>query len=266
MSAIRRCGWVADPLTLSADDWSAEEVLKVGPAPERASLAHHVHIIDQGGLGSCVANAALQAIRISHLQQGSDPAFTPFGSRLFVYFFARALHGATNVDSGTWLRALYEMVNRFGFPPETAWPYSDDTSFMAPFTRMPSKAAVRLAFDQRGPAEYRRIYDQSYARVDAVKRAIAQGFAVTFGTDVSNDFVTDRFDASSPLDPPRGDVAGGHAMCIVGYDGDVFTVANSYGERWGDRGFFCMSPDYLADVRTRDLWIVQQAPIFSELT
>jgi C1A family cysteine protease len=39
-----------------------------------------------------------------------------------------------------------------------------------------------------------------------------------------------------------GDVSGGHAMCLIGYDdkkgGGSFQIMNSWGEDWGDDGFF----------------------------
>ena len=41
-----------------------------------------------------------------------------------------------------------------------------------------------------------------------------------------------------------GSVDGGHAMCVIGYDdnkgGGAFEVMNSWGDDWGDNGFFWM--------------------------
>ena len=37
---------------------------------------------------------------------------------------------------------------------------------------------------------------------------------------------------------------GGHAVCLVGYDGERFIVRNSWGPNWGDRGFAYASDEY----------------------
>ena len=47
----------------------------------------------------------------------------------------------------------------------------------------------------------------------------------------------------------KGLVIGGHSMAIVGYDDTrrVFIVRNSWGESWGDNGYFYLSYDYFSD-------------------
>ena len=30
---------------------------------------------------------------------------------------------------------------------------------------------------------------------------------------------------------------GGHAICLLGYEGDYFYMLNSWSDRWGDRGW-----------------------------
>jgi len=44
-----------------------------------------------------------------------------------------------------------------------------------------------------------------------------------------------------------GTVDGGHAMCVIGYDdnksGGAFEVMNSWGDDWGDKGFFWIKYD-----------------------
>ena len=44
-----------------------------------------------------------------------------------------------------------------------------------------------------------------------------------------------------------GEMKGGHAMCVIGYDdnkgGGAFEVMNSWGEDWGDNGFFWITYD-----------------------
>jgi C1A family cysteine protease len=50
-------------------------------------------------------------------------------------------------------------------------------------------------------------------------------------------------DYNDPVDP----FYGGHEVAIVGYDDEkkLYTVANSWGANWGDKGFFYMPYEYV---------------------
>lgn len=216
-----------------------------------------VNVLDQGSASSCVANANMQAIRMSHKRMGV--ANPQLGSRLLNYWFSRAAEHATSIDGGTYQRDFLDSLNRFGFCPESKWPYD-----VSRVNDMPSSAAIRAAYDQHAPTDYRRITVGSYGVVTAVKRALAAGYPVTFGTLVSTAFASDQL-GTGPLKPPIGEpIAGGHALCIVGYDGDTFDVVNSWGDGWGAGGYCTFSADYLAWSGSGDFWIVAQPPRYSE--
>jgi hypothetical protein len=56
---------------------------------------------------------------------------------------------------------------------------------------------------------------------------------------------------------PSGRVIGGHAFLVDGYNRDIqrFECANSWGENWGDSGYFFMPYNYLLDSDlSADLW------------
>jgi C1A family cysteine protease len=264
--AARGLGYLPDPPQKAAIDWSATEILKAAPLPPSASNADLVpDVLQQGRLGSCTANAAAVALRACMLLRG-DPS-PEIASRLFLYYLARATHGAQTADTGTFLRAIFQVANKFGFPRESEWIYSDDTdprtgkAFM-----LPDSTAFRAAFDQSSPTEYRRIYETGYDRIDTIKRALAERHLVVFGTDVSERFCNGDIDGGNPIPPPanREPIGGGHAMAVEGYDGDTFTIVNSWGAGFGNEGRCAFSADYLAWEKTRDLWIVRFAPAFSD--
>ncbi len=197
---------------------------------------------------------------------------TEFLSRLFAYYLARAVTKDTNHDTGTMIRYVFQILNTFGFPPESIWPYSDNAGTDGAFTRMPSSEAFRRAFDQRSYADksgspvvkYSRILATGHSRVLDVQRAISQGMLVVFGTDVTEAFCSDSgANDLKPIDPPgRSDtIAGGHAMVWGGYDDSGVDTLNSWSEEFGDKGWFRMSWDYVAWASTNDLWIVEKAPL-----
>lgn len=55
-------------------------------------------------------------------------------------------------------------------------------------------------------------------------------------------------------------VLGGHAVVAVGYDDDdrVFISRNSWGDGWGDAGYFYMPYAYLLDDNlSDDFWTIR---------
>jgi C1A family cysteine protease len=239
--------------------WRAAPMAIPGAKTLRSAV---ISVFNQGGLGSCVAQAGMQAIRIRHVLQGVQAPV--LGSRLFGYYMARAVDHTTKYDAGTHLRSLFYAISKFGFPDEKLWPYDDRNGgdMKAPFRRHPSSAAMMGAFDRASPTVYRRIASGSSAWME-IKSAIAAGFPVAFGVDVGLGFVSDSFADDHVHRPPASsEIAGGHAMCAVGYTDSHIEVVNSWGRSWGDGGFCYFSRSYIE--QARDLWVVEHAPIDGE--
>lgn len=255
-------GWRPDPPKLAAErpDHDAAPLLGTAPPPARASsLELIVSILDQGA-SDCVVHSGFQNIRGSQVRQG---ALSPeLGSRRFGYWASRAFHHATGEDDGTFLRTFFQAQNKFGFCRESAYPYD-----VGHINDMPSSAAWRAAADQRdvgGPVAYRRIQSAGRARVDDIKRAIAAGYLVSFGTLVSTAFARNDL-GTAPLQPPVGqEIAGGHALLAGAYEDDIFTIVNSWSEDWGGRGMCRFDAAYLEWAETNDFWFVSDAPDYSE--
>jgi intein/homing endonuclease len=231
-----------------------------------------VHTYIAGGIAvhNCVGNGSMQAVRASQVRQGAvNP---PLGSRLWTYYMGRALDHDTANDDGTQIRNAFTAISRLGFPPETLWPYSDDsTSPNAPFRTMPSTEAYDGAYDQRATGNtvaYYRLDDGDVTRVQDVQRAIAAGYVVVFGTNVSQNFCQGNL-GTGPIAPPIGlQIAGGHCMCLAEYDTSpsgivTFGVVNSWGSSFGNGGWVEFSSDYVAWSATNDLWICEYAPLFA---
>lgn len=245
-------------------DRDAGHLVKAAPIPVSASCRSQIlSILDQGQLGSCVANATAQACRASMVRQGAlRPAL---GSRLWLYYLARAFDHDTANDDGTFGRNAFMALTQWGLPQEDLWPYSDDSSSGAPFTRMPNVDAFRAAFDQSvvSNPRYFRIFETGSARVDAAKAAIAAGHCVVFGTSVSHQFC-EQDPGGTIIPPPVAlSLAGGHELTIAEYDEGSFGIVNSWGSSWGQGGWCRFAPDYIAWDASDDFWIVDAAPIFS---
>jgi C1A family cysteine protease len=262
---MRKFCWLPDPP--KAKDFNA--VLKIQRTlalPLHVSLRNLIiAILDQGRLGSCVTNAIAQVWRAALIRAGIADPF--LASRLFLYYFARALSGSTQRDAGTYIRAGFDIIRKLGAPREEIWPYSDD---LDTFRTMPSATALHAAYDQRAGVGYYRISEEGADRIAVIQQALAAGFLVVFGTQVSNRFQTWRVEFP-PLTIPGGTEAilGGHALVITGYDARgpeiVFEILNSWGPGYGDAGYTKFTAEYIAWEGSQDFWIVEALPNFSEV-
>jgi hypothetical protein len=230
MSALpdRKFLWQPDPF--KAKDFDASTLLQaVKAVPSKYSLRRLIlNILNQESLGSCVANAIAQAVRAAHVQMGVPIPLLL--SRLFSYYFARATHGDTQLDKGTWLRACFDAIRILGFCPEAFWPYD-----ITKFNQFPSALAARAAADQATAVGYYRITSTGDQRIRDIQAAIAANHCVVFGTQVSNKFA-EFGEGSAPLDTPTSSetILGGHALTLAEYETlpsgtVVFHGPNSWG-------------------------------------
>lgn len=264
---MRRLGWMRDPAKLPGEkpDFDAALLLGAAPIPEAASAYENVlSILDQGFHSSCVVNAGFQAIRADQWRMRYRRVV--LGSRWFGYYLARAQHGATQVDGGTWVRAFFNGVTKHGFPAEDVWPYDEAIIDGHPrWAAMPSSQAFQQAVDQRITVPtfgYHRINGRGGVRVNQIKRAIAQGRLPVFGGPVNEQFCAGDFDATAPYDPSSGVLEGGHARCAAAYNARGVRCVNSWGQTWGDGGSSWDTWDYIAEV-IEDIWVVDCAPPYA---
>ena len=236
----------------------------VDPAPS-IDMSAIVRIVDQGPLGSCVAQACCQVIRAAMAAKTFD-VDTEWPSRLWGYQLALAEQGTAGQDVGTANAIFFDVVAGHGFPRESAWPYEPGN-----LAQNPSPTAWRAAHDQRADKSvaYHQIANFGPARSADVRRALTAGYLVAFGTRVDGRFARGEIDAV--VGPPSlTDTVGGHAMALCGYcdqpDGStIYKVANSWGKDWGEAGFFWMSEAYLTSPMTNDLWIVSDCVTYSDV-
>lgn len=200
-------------------------------------------IQNQGSLGSCVAWACVRAYRFVQRKQQS-PDFD--GSELFTYYNARAYQGWQNQDSGSYLRDGIKALVDYGNADEAIWPYQ-----IQRFTEKPPLAAYVNA-TQHQATRYLTVPNV----LEQVKAVIASGYPVVFGIPIYQNFP--QGSGVEMIPDPVGQVIGGHAMTIVGYDDQVpgFLLANSWGTNWGREGYAWMSYRYFGQ-QASDLWMIE---------
>jgi C1A family cysteine protease len=227
---------------------SAEEL------PKRIDLRPYCSKVeDQGNLGSCTANALVGALELIEMKKWKKYADL---SRRFVYYNELDMEGSLPNDSGARIRDGVKTLAQKGVCLESIWPYIIDD-----FAERPSVEAYTEALLHK-IISYRRVrQDQS-----DMLAALAEGFPFVFGFSVFESFESAEVAKSGIVSLPKKSESflGGHAVCSVGYDmtDKDFICRNSWGQAWGDHGYFYMPFAYLTDPGlASDFWTIHTANV-----
>lgn len=204
-------------------------------------------IYDQGYIGSCTSNAIAGAYEFEKMKQ-RQAYFVP--SRLFIYYNERSMEGTIPYDAGASLRDGIKSVNRQGACRESLWPYVESKFAAKPSSQcytdaLRNKISVYLSIPQN---------------LTLLKNSLISGYPFVFGFTVYTSFFDISSDGKMRMPQPKDIVEGGHACCIVGFDDKSkhFIVRNSWGDSWGDRGYFYMPYDYITNSGlASDFWSIR---------
>lgn len=250
---VKRYGWKPDHPDHRDFKYQAPAPI-IKTLPSKVDLRPGCPDVDnQETLGSCTANAVGGMCEFVDKKIGTDVVVKP--SRLFIYYNTRKIEGTVAEDSGAYLRNTMKAIQRWGYPPESIWPYD-----IYKFTRKPPKVVYEDALASK---------IDTYSRVAQtekhVKACLAEGFPVVFGFTVYESFESELVAKTGKMIMPMHSETpvGGHAVLLVGYDDElkVWIVRNSWGVEWGDKGYFYMPYEYLLDPDlAADFWTVRYVP------
>ena len=204
---------------------------------------------DQLDLGSCTGNAWAGIDEFVKKKQ-QQPYFIP--SRLFIYYNERVIEKTVKTDSGAELRDGIKTLVKQGVCPETEWPY-----ITKKFKTKPSSKCYKDALKNE-VIQYLAITPIA----TQFKGCLAAGYPFVFGFSVYSSFMTDQVAQTGimPMPNPTDKLEGGHAVMALGYD-DInkwYIIRNSWGESWGDKGYFYMPYDYMQNNNLcSDFWTIR---------
>ena len=205
-------------------------------------------VYDQGDLGSCTANAICAAIEYDRIAEGKKD-WSP--SRLFVYYNERAMENTVMSDAGAQIRDGIKSVASKGVCPEVLWPYD-----ISKFTTAPSTVCYEEAVKYQA-VKYQRVA----AEEKQIKGSLVLKIPVICGISLYESFESPEVAETGIVDMPSSNekMIGGHAVLVVGYN-DItkkWIMRNSWGESWGDRGYFHLPYEYLENNDlVSDMWAI----------
>ena len=243
-----------DYLSPSADaeKYKASSDIKAATLPPKVDLrAFMTDVEDQKSLSSCTANAVAGAYEYLVKKYLSKKAFDV--SRLFIYYNARLRAGNEIEDKGSHIQYAVDSLMKIGACKEETWPYD-----LKSVNKKPDENSYVVAADFK-------IETKKFVpiKLDVWKQSLAEGYPIVFGTALFSSFdscTPNKGIVSMPSPDETGRKAHGlHAMLCVGYSDidKMFIVRNSWGDKWGDKGYCYMPYEYLMSEKFNlgDCWI-----------
>lgn len=213
--------------------------------PESFDLRKTDHvpvILDQGDIGSCVANAVSNSLKfclnINKLK------WKP--SRLYIYYFGRIYDGySVTKDTGMSITGGCASINKFGSCREKLWPY-----ITSKFSIQPSRESIVNAHKHDDNYKFLQINQN----IHDIKHALLNGYPVICGIQVYSSFedIESMTTGKIPMpDTTKEQLYGGHAICLYSYDDKTkrFGVMNSWGTSVGNKGWFTIPYDYITNTK-----------------
>ncbi|MEU7634869.1 MULTISPECIES: C1 family peptidase [unclassified Streptomyces] len=191
---------------------------------------------NQGRVGACVAWAIdYSAYSVLENEQGIKG-----GPQAPMYTYAQIVKGR---NMGTSAEQHFKIATSQGVDSKSDYSQGDFDYTTQPTAHERANAAKWKL------SGYTPLHTGNQIKND-VKAALAQGEPVTIAIPVYNSFfrLTPQQAAAYTYYPAAGEqLAGGHAITIVGYNSKGVRVENSWGTDWGDHGYINLSWNYLAN-------------------
>ena len=213
----------------------------------------------QGDIGSCASGALCCIFYHNLVEFGYSNVFYP--SRLFVYYNIRLMKHTVNTDNGGSIRDALKALFAYGACPEQMWDYKIENFAVAPPLE---------AYDY-GRLNRSIIYARVRQNIIHLQQCLLDGYLFAFGMSVYSNFESEETESTGIVKmPEETDVyKGGHAVCAVGFDDDkkVFIVRNSWGDKWGDHGYFYLPYEYIINPElVYDIWTFRNGKDLTMIT
>lgn len=201
-------------------------------------------VYDQGNIGSCTAQALCAAYQFMDTNGFQ-------GSRLFLYYNERKLDNNIPDDTGATLASGIKCLTKYGLCPEESWPYNESQFASEPPISCYQSALAEVCLKAKHISNDR----------NTMRNVLNSGLPFVVGIQVYASFESNAVAATGVvgMPKPKDTYLGGHAVLVVGYNHlkQQWIVRNSWGDAWGDKGYFYLPYNYLLNPKLcSDMWVM----------
>ncbi len=235
-----------------AEDWSLERAQDLGFGARKKKLPETVdlrapwwNVGNQGFTGSCIGWAFADSLLRYHFVKAGKISKRERMSVRYIWMAAKETDRECSYpttfidDAGTSAKAALRVVTKFGALKASVLPFAGrlvrlkEGNFLRVAGRLKVKAYFNLA--GREPGKLERFKEWLALHGPILTRLRCDP---SFN-HVKKDGKLEKYD--------RKKAQGGHALSIVGYTPTHFIIRNSWGTRWGHKGFAYASYEYAMD-------------------
>jgi len=201
-------------------------------------------VYDQGKIGSCSANALC-----SIFEYDNTNGFK--GSRLFLYYNERIFINETEKDEGAFLEDGIKALKFYGLCSENDWKYKLENVLVKPDENAYINAKNNYVIEAININN----------DINTIKEWLDKNEPITAGISIFSNFMSYSVAKTGIVLMPKttDKFIGGHAVVICGYDDnkEQFILRNSWGNYWGDKGYFYLPYAYVLNTNLcNDMWII----------
>lgn len=216
--------------------------------PEEFNLFYPDKVLDQGDIGACVAfSTSAERCATEYEQTGNIIRF----SQGYIYADRFGFYSGEGMITRDALTAL----QKWGVVPYEDFPYLDTYDKLKPILwgdRGSNLDALRVKAYPYRISSYYRLDVEGEDTATNIKNALMNGMGVITVFDVKESFWDVGSDGIVPIPKDNEKNYGGHATVTFGWKGNYTNTLNSWGEKWGDKGWAHFPLDY----PFREVWAV----------
>lgn len=211
--------------------------------PRKIDFSKEINYIHtQGDLGSCAPQCLTLSLEYYLKKLDTEMKLSP----LFAYYNERKSNQTTENDVGASLSDTIQSIYKYGVCQEATWPYSDDG---VKFKVKPSSEAYQEPRGMFKDIIFTHLHLSN--QIDLLKQTLVQQIPIICGINIFPSIETDKVEKSGIISMPGRfeKPIGSHAITLVGYNDKTRQIkfANSWGPKWGDKGFGYLPYDYITN-------------------